>query len=210
MSDLYRHVLWDFDGTLMDTYPAITRAYSLALQEAGVHEAEEEIAQRMQVRMDLAAQHYEAKHGLPPSVAQRFAELRAQLEPVMCLPFPGAYAVCEAVARSGRFNYLYTHRAESSLAMLKAHGFLGFFTDFVTGEPQFHRFARKPEPDAILYLKEKHAMRGEDAVMIGDRDIDLLAAKRAGIAACYFRPGAAANPIADFTVASLWELQEFL
>ena len=36
----YRHLIWDFDGTLFDTYPRICRAYQKALADAGIAEEE--------------------------------------------------------------------------------------------------------------------------------------------------------------------------
>ena len=33
---MYKHILWDFDGTLFDTYPALARALHQALEIHGV------------------------------------------------------------------------------------------------------------------------------------------------------------------------------
>ena len=31
----YRHIIWDFDGTLFDTYPVMARAFTETMNEAG-------------------------------------------------------------------------------------------------------------------------------------------------------------------------------
>ena len=64
--------------------------------------------------------------------------------------------------------------------------FVKYFDDFVTAE---HNFPHKPAPDAILYLIKKHNMNLNETIMIGDREIDVLSGKNAGIQACLFTQG---------------------
>ncbi len=41
---LFHHLIWDFDGTLFDTYPAVVRAMLLGLADFGITEQEDRIA----------------------------------------------------------------------------------------------------------------------------------------------------------------------
>lgn len=66
---------------------------------------------------------------------------------------------------------------------MEIYGLYGYFSDFITSQQGFER---KPSPDAINYLINKYDMIHSETIMIGDRDLDLLAAKNAGISACYF------------------------
>jgi hypothetical protein len=81
---------------------------------------------------------------------------------------------CKHIYTSGKHNYLYTHRGESSISFLKSYGLYDYFSDFVTLQS---RFARKPSPDAINYLINKHDMTQNESIMIGDRDLDILSVK---------------------------------
>ena len=47
-------------------------------------------------------------------------------------------------------------------------------------------FARKPAPAGNQYLIEKHGLDKARTLAIGDRELDVLAAKNAGIHACLF------------------------
>jgi phosphoglycolate phosphatase-like HAD superfamily hydrolase len=46
--------------------------------------------------------------------------------------------------------------------------------------------------------------------MIGDRDLDILAAKNAGIHACYFTDSSEKSNIADFTINSFQQLYSII
>ena len=50
-------------------------------------------------------------------------------------------------------------------------------------------FPLKPAPDALLHLMKRCAIAPAAAVMLGDRDIDVEAAKNAGIAGCLIDAG---------------------
>ena len=67
--------------------------------------------------------------------------------------------------------------------MIEAAGLAPFFSGGVTGEDGF---PSKPAPDAILHLLNTHAIPPGQALMIGDRLIDVQAAQNAGIAGCWW------------------------
>ena len=68
-----------------------------------------------------------------------------------------------------------SHRNEQVLSLLEATEILSYFTEVVTSESGF---ARKPNPQSMLYLKEKYQIN--DCLVIGDRDIDRQAGQAAG------------------------------
>ena len=71
-------------------------------------------------------------------------------------------------------------------------------------------FQRKPSPDAINYLVDKHNMIHNQAIMIGDRDLDILSAKNAGIHGCFFNEDGKKSDIADFTISNFEELYSII
>ena len=79
------------------------------------------------------------------------------------------------------------------------------FTGFVTRE---NGFPMKPAPDAIRYLLDEFQLDPAETIMIGDREIDILSGKNAGIHTCLFtdgNPGAAASE-AEYTAGNMAEL----
>lgn len=86
---------------------------------------------------------------------------------------------------------------------MKNYGLYGYFADFITS---VQGFERKPSPDGINYLINKYNIIHSEAIMIGDRDLDLLSGKNAGISACYFTEGNDKNNNADFIINNFQQL----
>lgn len=177
-----RHFIWDFDGTLFDTYPTIIEILRSALQEYGCDCNPEEAMKLMLDTIGFARDHYADKYGISrEALAETYMVYHHKLIPqFLSQPFPGAKEVLEQICESGRFNYIFTHRdSRETAAYLKKHSLEGCFREIIC--PDSPHFAFKPAPDAILYLMKKYGMTGEDAVMVGDRDCDLESARVAGI-----------------------------
>lgn len=183
----FTEFFWDFDGTLFDTYPRVTRAYQKALADVGVQITDAALLPLLKVTLGHAARTL-----VPGMTSKEFMVLYhkyAEDEGYDTMtPYPGALDMLKSVADGGGRNYLYTHRGATSMAALAHYGITDLFCDFVTGEEQFRVFPQKPAPDALLYLMKKHALRPERCVMVGDRDIDLLAGINAGMAGALFDP----------------------
>ena len=72
-----------------------------------------------------------------------------------------------------------------SVDYLEEYGLAGLFTDFVTADLHF---PTKPAPEGILYLLQHHDISPESAAMVGDREIDILSGRNAGIDGILFDP----------------------
>jgi len=180
---MMREFIWDFDGTLMDTYPAMVTAFQRAVQNLGGDLSRGEIYDMM--RQESVGFAYR-------EVAKRFGwdwhDLRTgyqQYEPALQAPqaFDGAATVLAQIKTVGGHNYLMTHRNRDALDYLKRADLSRYFDDFVTGEQPF---ARKPNPEALDYLLDKHAVDRSKAVMVGDRNLDIDAGHNAHIAGFLF------------------------
>ena len=54
----YRHFVWDFDGTLFDTYPRMTKSFQHALAVCGVQADEADILPRIKISVGSARDSY--------------------------------------------------------------------------------------------------------------------------------------------------------
>ena len=186
---MYKHIIWDFDGTLFDTYPVMGSISSKqVLEEEEIVESLDEILKHMKVSMSRTLQHYEKKYHINNKLIEKYKKRREDMEIDPCKPYLGIEEICRYIHTSGRNNYLYTHRGESAIKILRNYGLYEYFSDFITSE---HGFERKPSPKAINYLIEKHNIIHNEAIMIGDRDLDILSGKNAGIYSCFFSEGGA-------------------
>lgn len=205
---MYKHIIWDFDGTLFDTYPAMTAAMLYALQSIGIIESSDNILALMKVSMTHMQIYMEDIYGIDESFWENYKQIKMKFEDHKIQPFDGAIEICQYIVEQNGYNHLFTHRGNSAISYLEKNGLLPLFTGLITKEKGFER---KPSPEGIHYLLEEYMIPKNDALMIGDREIDLLSAKNAGIHACYFNPRND-RPLdcADYTISTLLELKPIL
>ena len=201
----YPHVIWDFDGTLVDTYPAMAEAARRTLLLCGIHEPADEIMAQMKISITHALQYYGTKYPLSKGFVAEYEATRKELEREWSRPFPGVAVLCKRIVAAGGSNYICTHRGESLWPMMECCGLSGYFADATISAD---KFPRKPDPAAVLHLLAKHAIAPERAIMVGDREIDILAGKNAGIAACFVWGGECAA--ADFVAEDAGALEGIL
>lgn len=198
----YLHYIWDFDGTLFDSYPHILAAMEKILAEEGLS------CDRTGLWRHLLVNFGEGKRysGLSDEAYRRF--LRCQLltgkdeiDPAI-RPYDGAREVLAAIVERGGKNYLYTHRGASALGYLDRFGLTEYFADFVTEEDHF---PSKPAPDAVLAILERNGLCPAECVMVGDRLIDGMAGVNAGIAGALVTAASDATktPEDDYDAAAL-------
>jgi len=205
---MYKHIIWDFDGTLFDTYPMITNAFKKALEDEGINENTENIMPLFKISESYAFEYYRNKYGLGKELKDRYDKYRKDTDLKSVKPFINVHSICKDIYLSKKNNYLYTHRGESAIDLLKSYDLYDYFSDFITRE---NNFKRKPDPEALLYLINKHDMTINEAIMIGDRDIDLLAGKNAGIKACFFdNEHSNKCDFADYTIYDMKQLHDII
>jgi HAD superfamily hydrolase (TIGR01549 family) len=204
---MYKHIIWDFDGTLFDTYEVMGKALQLTFRKIGVNEALEDIIRLMKISITEALQYYTSKYHIDEEFIKEYETIRREMELEECKPFPGVIELLKHIKDTGRYNYLFTHRGVSSISFLQKHQIYDYFTDCITSQ---HSFDRKPSPAAILHLAERYHMKPEEAIMIGDRDLDILSAKNAGIWACFFDDAGAECGVADYNIKHIIQLYEII
>lgn len=181
-----RAVLWDFDGTLFDTYPMMTGALARACLSFGIREEAEGLLPLMKVSLRHALERLSDRHGIAiGDLAEAYRREEEKTGPSAYSLMPGAEHALSALRSLGCMHYLVTHRGRRAVDALAARGLAGLFTDFVTSELGF---PRKPDPASVRYLLEKHGLDAQTACMVGDRPLDVEAGQRAGAVGCLYDP----------------------
>jgi len=203
-----RNIIWDLDGTLFDTYPAMAAAFRLALRDLGGDADLDWLEALARESVGHCISTMADTYGLSEDdVTQGFAEHYAHIEAEEQPPFSGVVEICWYILRIGGQNCIVTHRgSESTARLLAAHGMAGLFTACVTGGGGY---PKKPDPAAMQAILSEHALLREETIAVGDRDIDILAGRAAGLFTCRF--GAESGAVkADLRVDRFSELYEFL
>ncbi|MGG5358617.1 MULTISPECIES: HAD-IA family hydrolase [unclassified Enterococcus] len=194
--------IWDFDGTLFDTYPGMVEAAQKALADHGYYPSLKEITFIMKKESTKSLRE---KFGLSD---EAFTPLFHQYEKEIgkiAKPFPEAKTVLGQLKQEGKKHYVLTHRLTQSTWDLLAHYQMADLFEEVVGLDK--AFPRKPDPASLNYLIKAHKMTKEQTIMIGDRSLDIEAGKRAGIKTClYDRDHFLGSAGADWTVADLREI----
>lgn len=185
----WKHVIWDLDGTLLDTYPATDGALAAALGELGREVGLDAVRRLTRVTLAHAIQTLAEQFGLPEAeiysrYEQHYAVLGLNHSPAM----PGALSAMRAVRAAGGLNLLATHRdREGALWRLKAAGLDAELDDLLCVSDGY---PRKPDPALFLALLERHGLNPAQVLAVGDRDLDVAAAHSAGCrAALLLTPG---------------------
>ena len=178
-----RALIFDLDGTLVDTVYGHVLAWQRALEDAGLPIEGWKIHRRIGMSGGLFARAVAREIGRPidsdqaEAIQRRHGELFRELLPVR-RPLPGAVEllaelregeVAHGIATSG-------HRPEID-ASLEA---LGVGSETVVIERGDVARA-KPEPDLFITCAERLGIPAQDCYVVGDAVWDLLAARRASM-----------------------------
>lgn len=205
---IYRHLFWDFDGTLYDSYPQIVRALRRTYESVTTAvPTNDELLKRMKNSGFYALNCAAEETGVDVQTLRKLYN-GFHAEETEFPPYTGMLQCVQTLHRTGIKHFLYTHRDKKALWHLERDGISGLFTDAVTSED---RFPMKPAPDALLNLIQRNHLNPEECLMIGDREIDILSALGAGMDGLMFDPeGFYPDSKAVFTVRSMEEITTFI
>lgn len=182
----FTNLIWDFDGMLFNTYPRMASAFQKALSDMGVDDSYERIMAKIKISVREAAIEYSEKHHIDRTQLSALYQKYEHAMPVETMaPYEGMCELLRAVVDAGGRHYLYTHRDHSALEALERYGISDIFSGAITA---MEHFPSKPAPDALIHIMNKHGLIPEASVMLGDRDIDIMAARNAGISGILFDP----------------------
>ncbi|MFC3927927.1 HAD-IA family hydrolase [Streptococcus caprae] len=171
--------VWDFDGTLVESYAAIMEVLELIYADYGWDFDAESVSRIiLQTSIGQLLDSKATEYGLDAkSLKARFmAEQEARDDQIVLMP--DAKRVLEETRAQGIKHFIYTHKGATTGAVLERLGIAQYFTEVVTAADGF---ARKPAPDAMDYLVEKYGLDRQQVYYIGDRPLDRDFAVNSGV-----------------------------
>lgn len=171
--------IWDLDGTLLDSYEAILAGIQETYNQFGLPFHREEIrAFILRYSVQELLERDAERYGLDMDELNQVRAASLREKNVAIQLMDGARDVLTWTAQQGIENFIFTHKGDNALRILEDLGLASYFKEVVTGD---RGFARKPAPDALLYLIDKYDLAKERTYYIGDRLLDVEAARRAGV-----------------------------
>ncbi len=208
-------ILFDLDGTLIDTAGDIAAALDALLVERG-HKALGESVARALVgdgARVLIEKGWKAAGAPPPSpveldaLTRRWFDLYEADIARLSRPYPGVAETLAGLRGRGKKLAVVTNKADRPAAKLLAATKLdGFFDAVVGGDVPF----RKPDPRHVRAGLAALGVMAPDAVFVGDSPNDAKSARAAGLRFLAVPYGYAHGPVAalaaDRVVANFGEL----
>lgn len=205
-----RLLVFDLDGTLIDSKVDLANSVNHALEAFGVQELPHpEIysyvgdGATMLIRRALG----EERNGLLPAVLDRFlAHYRRHLLDTT-VPYPGVTEGLSEWAGEYRMAVLTNKPVDMARAILSGLALDRYFVD-VRGGDSYD--SKKPEPQGLLHMMRVHRASPGETLMVGDSRNDVLAGKGAGAMTCGVTYGLGSEGFAgappDFTISRFPEL----
>lgn len=180
--DAISTVLFDLDGTLVDTAPDMVAALARVCEEQGVDTPEYAEARR-HVSQGAIGLVRHAFGALPDSdaraLAERFRDLYAEQVSGGSELFAGMADLLAAIERSERNWGIVTNKPARFTAPLVADlGLEGRAACVVSGDTTARS---KPHPLPLLYACERLGRQPHECVYVGDDQRDIIAGRAAGM-----------------------------
>ncbi len=178
----YKAVLYDMDGTVLDTLADLTDAVNVSLRHFGLPEQP-----TMHVRDVLGNGARRLIMGcLPENTDEKTAD--AVLEfykpyyDAHCrektAPYPGITELMQRLRDAGVKQAVVSNKPDGAVKEL-AELFFGGLIESAVGESETVRL--KPCPDAVLAAAKLMGVSKDECVYVGDSEVDIETARRAGM-----------------------------
>ena len=191
-------LVFDLDGTLIDTAADICATLSLALLDCGLPAlAPGEIPPDMHsplhgiVAAQLASSGHESV--LVSDVVLAYEQRSARQLHATSQVYPGVSRYLASRLRGGcRLAVCTNKRHANAVAVLAHYELLGFFSHVVGADSAAHA---KPDPAPLLLALELLQADPAESLLIGDSHVDASCAQRSGVGFVWFRPAYPAGAV---------------
>lgn len=192
-----RAVVFDLDGTLVDTLPDLTSALNQALSDEGLDAVSPALVRAslhggLQATALQALAHLQADTSRLPMLTRRYCDHYERNAVVRSKPYEGVLALLSSL-REHHFPIAVCTNKPKGLAIAVLDGLrLRDFFSVVVGADSCLR--PKPDPMPLHFALHQLQACAADAVMVGDSMVDLQCARAAGVTCLFFAGGYGAVP----------------
>lgn len=178
----YKLAIFDMDGTILDTLEDLESSLNFALTEAGCPARKREDVRRflgngMQRLIELAVPP-DCPEEKKTKILERFKEHYKIHCADRTKPYDGITELLQDLRESGCRTAVVSNKGDFAVQELNQQYFAGLM-DCAIGEKEGVR--KKPAPDSVNEVLRELQIGQQDAVYIGDSEVDIETAKNAGM-----------------------------
>ncbi len=178
----YKAVIFDMDGTILDTLDDLRNSVNYALNKHGFPERSREEIRRFLGNGMVRLIERAVPEGTDPEVTASVLDAHKKYYPDHCAeltrPYPGICDLIAELKNVGLKTAVVSNKTDKNVKSLVDTYFKGLFTVSVgarDGVP------RKPSPELVSIALEELGVSTEDAIYIGDSDVDVETARNSGL-----------------------------
>jgi phosphoglycolate phosphatase len=180
-----RLIVFDLDGTLIDSEQGIVSAMAQTVSALGLPEKTVEIWRRLigvPLREQMALILPIDRLAEAPTVVETYRVLYRKIMLETSKPFPGVDALLRELHAQGDTLAICSGKRGASIREVITHiGWTALFTAVVCPDDVQRG---KPDPESMAVALYKTGFQPNQAIMIGDTHFDIEMANRAGVASC--------------------------
>ena len=180
----YSTILFDLDGTLLDTLDDLTDAVNFALKGQGLplctrEEVRGYIGNGIVMLLSRAAKD-RAREADAQKMLCDFKEYYAAHCQDKTRPYDGVMDLLQSLKADGRKIGVVSNKVDFATKGL-CEAYFGDYIDVAIGENEEGGVRKKPAPDSVFEAMRILAVEPADTVYIGDSEVDIQTAKNAGL-----------------------------
>ena len=173
-----RVILFDLDGTLIDSTEAILEGFRVTFEKFGKnYPGDKEVKKLIGLPLDIMFENLGVKENVWDFV-MTYKEHYRKISKQKTFLLPFAKESLKEASTFARLGIVTTKTGEYSKELLEHFGILNYFEVLIGREDVENP---KPHPEPILKALHKMKASKEAAWMIGDTCLDMVSAKEAGI-----------------------------
>jgi HAD superfamily hydrolase (TIGR01509 family) len=194
-----RSIVFDLDGTLLDSLPLVLAAIRHAIEPFGGTTTMEIFAHLGGPPQRFMANLLQDPAHLPEALARMRRYHDENLHLIQ--PYAGARALLETLARRGVSAAVWTGRDRASTeVLLKRHTLDALLAAVVCGDDLP---SHKPDPAGLQAILSSLGLAPGEALLVGDADVDVLGGHACGVDTALIRHQ---RNVAEEIVARSWQV----
>jgi pyrophosphatase PpaX len=180
LTSRYRGILFDLDGTLVDSLDLILSSYRHTMKtHLGIVPPDEEWMNTMGRPLRAQLQSFASTPEQAEAMFNTYIEHNQASHEQLIRPFPGMREAAVSLRRAGyRLAVVTSKLGENAERELRTCGLDGLFDGLVSASDVRRP---KPDPEPVVLGLQSLGLAAAEAMLVGDSIYDLLAGRAAGV-----------------------------